>query len=282
MSGIGLVVRRERTFLPRGHASRIDACRNPLARALRYGCTGLTVGVRVGARGRLLLADPTSPATATDDGTEKEDALSRLVLDPLHARVRAAGRVYGNQHQPFTVVLEPADGVVTAHVLDVLDDELAGYADLLTRCAAGVVTHGPVLVALAGAPRAILDSRHTRLYFGEGTLADVDRRVPTSSVPVLGEHVAWRLGWDGRGDIPAEERHLLRTLIATAHAEGKRVRFFGVPERRRAVRQAFWRELHGAGVDLLGAHELGALRRFLRSQRAHRRHAQDEQTVNEE
>lgn len=245
------VVRRERTYHPRAHASRFDACRNPLGRALRFGCAGLSVGVLVGPRGRIRVVDSGEP-------------LSRLVLDPLHARVRARGRVYGHD-QPFTVVLEAADGVAPTHVVDVLNDELAGYTDMLSRCVAGTMQPGPVLVALAGAPRSILDARHNRLYFGEGTLADVDRRVATSSIPIVGEHVAWRFGWDGHDEIPAEERHVLTALIRQAHAEGKRVRLFGVPEHRRAARHAFWRELHDAGTDLLGARELGALRRFLRT-----------------
>lgn len=253
------VVRRQRGYHPRAHASRVDACRDPLGRALRYGCAGLAVGVRVGPRGRIQVVDTGEP-------------LSRRVLDPLHARVRAKGRVYGDdaRFQPFTVVLEAAEGVAPSHLADVLDDELAGYTDMLSRCVAGTVQPGPVLVALAAAPRAILDARHSRLYFGEGTLADVDRRVATSSVPLLGEHVAWRFGWDGREEMPPEERHVLTTLVRQAHAEGKRVRIFGVPEARRAVRRAFWRELHDAGTDLMGAREVGALRRFLRGRPAHR------------
>jgi hypothetical protein len=319
------LARRERTYLPRGHASRIDTCADPLGRALRYGCAGLTVGVEVGVDGRLRLAAGTTPPAAGRSGPragragaagrsgppagragaagrsgppagdsgaagraapavavrdpvpadpatprDLERALSRLVLDPLHARIMAKGRVHSAQHQPFTIVLEPADGVPVTRVLDVLEDELVGYTDMLTRSVAGAVRHAPVLVALAGARCAAPTARESRLFFAEGTLADVDRRVPTAAVPLVGEHVAWRLGWDGRGEMPGEERHMLRALIAAAHAEGKRVRLFGVPENRRAVRRAFWRELYAAGADLIGARDLGSLRRLLRAQRAHR------------
>jgi hypothetical protein len=178
--------------------------------------------------------------------------------------------VHAAQHQPFTVVLEPADGVAPALVLDALEDELAEYSGMLTRTVAGSVRRAPVLVALAGAPRGALHAHESRLFFLEGTFADIDRRVPSTVVPLVGEHVAWSLGWDGRGEMPGEERHMLRALIATAHAEGKRVRVFGVPEHRGAARRALWRELHAAGVDLIGACDLGTLRRFLRAQRAHR------------
>ena len=318
------LARRERTYLPRGHASRLDTCRDPLRRALRYGCAGLTVGVEVAADGRLRLAPgapgasaasaqvPAAPAGARSVGGEvaagavapgatatgatatatrptasatrptatraTADAapgdpgrtLARLVLEPLLARVRARGRVHPAQHQPFSVVLEPAGGASAAHLLDLLEEELTGYSEMLTRSRAGTVRHSAVLVALAGAPRGALSRRESRLFFAEGTLADVDTGVATSVVPLVGEHVAWRFGWDGRGEIPAEERHVLRALVAAARAEGKRVRLFGVPEKRRAVRRAYWRELHAAGVDLIGARDVATLRRFLRAQRAHR------------
>jgi hypothetical protein len=313
------LARRERTYLPRGHASRLDTCRDPLRRALRYGCAGLTVGVEVAADGRLRLATgapvasaasaqvPAAPAGARSVGGEvavgavapgatatgatatatrptatatrpNADAapgdpgrtLARLVLEPLLARVRARGRVHPAQHQPFSVVLEPAGGASAAHLLDLLEAELTGYSEMLTRSRAGTVRHSAVLVALAGAPRGALSRRESRLFFAEGTLADVDTGVATSVVPLVGEHVAWRFGWDGRGEIPAEERHVLRALVAAARAEGKRVRLFGVPEKRRAVRRAYWRELHAAGVDLIGARDVATLRRFLRAQRAHR------------
>jgi hypothetical protein len=67
--------------------------------------------------------------------------------------------------------------------------------------------------------------------------------------------------------MPAEERYLLHGLVRAAHADGRRVRFFGIPGRSRRARLAFWRELAAAGVDLIGTRDLGALPRFLRRER---------------
>jgi hypothetical protein len=239
----------------RGHAARVDTRRQPLRVALRYGCAGLTVGVHVDERGRLAVYGRDQP----------DRTLRALVLDPLAARVAARGCVYPAQRLPFTVVLEAAGGTEPAGLLNLLDDELAGHASMLAACVAGRVRPGPVLVVLSRVPRRALDARPHRLYFGECSLADVERGIPATALPVAGEHVAWRLGWDGHGEIPPEERQLLRALVRAAHGEGKRVRFFGVPESRRAVRLAFWRELHAAGADLISARDLGALRRFLGS-----------------
>ena len=64
---------------------------------------------------------------------------------------------------------------------------------------------------------------------------------------------AWsqRFDWDGRREMPADERNALHRLVAAAHAEGRQVHFAGLPERRWRVREAFWCELAAAGVDLI-------------------------------
>ncbi|GIJ48653.1 hypothetical protein Val02_55390 [Virgisporangium aliadipatigenens] len=250
------VVRRERTFLPRGHAARVDTRRDPVDVALRYGCAGLTVGIAVDAQRRVVLAGPSGRF------------LRQHVLEPLAERVRRRGRVHAAQHEAFGVVLE-ADPNAGADLLDRLEDALVPYADLLSAVTGGALRHGHVQIMLAGAHRRALEARADRLFFAEGTLNDVGRDVPTDVVPVVAEHVAWRIGWDGRGEIAAEERYLLRSLMRAAHLEGKRVRFYGVPTGHR-IRRAFWTELHSAGADLISAENLGALRRFLRGRHAHR------------
>jgi hypothetical protein len=146
---------------------------------------------------------------------------------------------------------------------------------MLTRFRDGTVTPGPVTVLLTGrtCPRARLTAQDDRYAFVAGTFGDVGvADAPRSLVPLVSEDVAGRFGWDGRDEMPAEERHLLRVLVRAAHADGRRVRFSGVPERPRGARLAFWRELHAAGVDLIGSPDLAALPRFLRSREV-RRHS---------
>ena len=54
------------------------------------------------------------------------------------------------------------------------------------------------------------------------------------------------------------QREKLRGLVKTAHSQGRRIRFWGTPDR-----PAVWRELHDAGVDLIGTDDLGKLAGFL-------------------
>jgi hypothetical protein len=84
----------------------------------------------------------------------------------------------------------------------------------------------------------------------------------------VSEAFAARLGWDPRErwvELPAEARHILRSLVRAAHDDGRQVRFVDVPDRPRRVRLGLWRELRAAGVDYIGSRHVGALARFLRA-----------------
>jgi hypothetical protein len=260
--------RRQRPYLPGSHAERAHALRDPLG-PLRLGYASMHVAVRLDEDGRLRLgADDPDPART----------LRRLVLAPLLARGPAPGRP--SVREPLCLLVEllgDPDRTYTA-----LDAQLRAHAPLLTRYRAGCVTPGPVTVLLtdAAALRRRVAAQDDRYAFLDGTFGDIGAAhgagpgaPPRELVPLVSENMAWRFGWDGRGDMPAEERHLLRVLVRAAHADARRVRFFGVPERPHRVRSAFWRELHAAGVDLIGSSDLTALPRFLREQATGRRTA---------
>jgi hypothetical protein len=52
----------------------------------------------------------------------------------------------------------------------------------------------------------------------------------------------------------------LRQILAQAHQQRRRVRFWGAPDR-----PDFWRLLGAEGVDLINTDNLSGLERFLRS-----------------
>ncbi len=63
--------------------------------------------------------------------------------------------------------------------------------------------------------------------------------------------------------MPPEEQQKLRDIVQKAHAKGRLVRFWATPDGRSAAREAVWRELLSAGVDLLNSDDLDGLREFL-------------------
>ncbi|NEE48977.1 hypothetical protein G3M55_30805, partial [Streptomyces sp. SID8455] len=71
--------------------------------------------------------------------------------------------------------------------------------------------------------------------------------------------------WLGAGPFPRAERDRLRTLVAAAHREGRRIRFWATPDLPGPEREAVWSELLAAGVDHLNTDDLAGLERFLRA-----------------
>jgi hypothetical protein len=259
---------RRRPYLPGGLAEYDPRGGDPLRRAVRHGLAGVQVPVWPGADGRLYVGRG-EPRRLDPAGVR---TLARGVLEPLLRRVAATGgQVYAGRDEPFDLLIElPGDEAapgLAVRAYELLDACLRDHAAILTRWSATAVDPGAVTVTLTGrlSARPLLAELPERLACVDGTLDDIGSRdAPPDLAPLVSEHWSWRFGWDGRGPMSPEERCLLRELVRGAQAEGRRVRFYGVPERPRRVREGLWRELSGAGVDLIGARRLGPLARHLR------------------
>ena len=64
--------------------------------------------------------------------------------------------------------------------------------------------------------------------------------------------------------MPADQRARLREIVATAHADGRRVRFWATPDTPGPARDAIWTALRRAGVDHINTDDLAGLEAFLR------------------
>jgi len=63
--------------------------------------------------------------------------------------------------------------------------------------------------------------------------------------------------------MPDAERRKLREIVQTAHEKGRRIRFWATPDNPSPAREALWRELVSAGVDMLNTDDLEGLQQFL-------------------
>jgi hypothetical protein len=247
--------RREWGLLAGTHAHNDYRQRRPLADALRQGYVSVEADIWP-VDGELLVAHDFADV-------EKGRTLRRLYLEPLARRVEALGAVHRGATEPFQLLIEIKADPQTAYEL--LDAELREYASMLTTYEDGRVQPGAVSVVVTGmCPREVLAGQPLRYAACDGTLGDVGGGTPASLVPLCSDKLAWRFTWRGRGPMPAHERALLRRLVAQAHTEGRRVRFWGVPTGPVWVQLAIWVELHEAGVDYLSADRLGLLAVFLR------------------
>ncbi len=261
--GFSLLRRRDRPYLPAGHALAGSGASDPLPGVLHHGLAGLTVPVRPGPHGELYIGP---------GGPQPGRTLRRLVLQPLFTRARARdGRLCADQRVPFRLVVEigganrDADTLLRAYRR--LDQHLRDHAPLLSRYAGGRLEPGAVTVAVAGIVdvRELLAAQPTRYAFVDGTFEDIgSRAAPPALVPMISESWSRRFGWDGREAISAEERHQLHALVRAAHDDGRTVRISGLSGGSRAARRAVWDELAAAGVDVIAGGEQAALARYLR------------------
>lgn len=275
--------RRPRPYVSVSFAALDATHPQPLRRVLVDGYASFELAVGLSSRGE--------PCVVTAGGTTPDPAatVTSLVLAPLAdaaARMAAAapvgrpgshriprnrgGQVRPGQSEPIHLYVDlVADDATEAQLAyELLHARLEEYSTLLTRYADGTVQPAAVTVVITGPhrPRHLMAAQLTRYAFCDGSFGDVGSwAVPATLVPVVSEHWAWRFGWDGRDEMPGEERHLLRSAVRAAHADGRRVRLYGFPQRPRRVRRALWRELTAAGVDQFEVADIGSLHDFLGS-----------------
>jgi hypothetical protein len=186
-----------------------------------------------------------------------ERTLQKLYLDPLAARVRQnGGRVYAHGPSFWLLIDIKSDANRTYAALR---EVLNNYTNMLTRFVGTNVYTNAVTVIISGnRPRAALAAAEVRYAACDGFLADAEQHAPTSLVPWISEDWTRHFQWRGNGPMPDAERRQLRGFVQAAHQSGQLIRFWGAPNR-----EPIWQEQYAAGVDLLNADDLPALKNFL-------------------
>jgi hypothetical protein len=105
-----------------------------------------------------------------------------------------------------------------------------------------------------------MEADTNRLAAYDGRLADLESGASPHFIPLVSDN--WRLlsAWRGGagGPLSADEARPLNEAVAKAHAQGRRIRFWGAPDT-----PEMWTVFRKAGVDLLNADDLDGLRDFL-------------------
>lgn len=104
----------------------------------------------------------------------------------------------------------------------------------------------------------IIEHRLAGDFLHDGRLPDLKKPYPKELIPLVSKSWNSHFKWRGQGPLPEEESEKLRQILAETHAQGRKFRFWGTPDRAE-----FWAVLSKAGVDLLNADDLAGLRRFL-------------------
>src|SRR5205814_7699178 len=137
------------------------------------------------------------------------------------------------------------------------------YADVLTTFQTNTIQTNAITVIISGnRAQTTLANEPFRRAAIDGRLPDLDRNASVALVPLISDNWSQHFKWTGKGPFPAEERAKLQALVSQAHAQGRRVRFWGT-----ADVPVFWRELRRAGVDLINTDDLVGVQKFFQAER---------------
>ncbi len=195
--------------------------------------------------------------------------LRSLYLEPLRRHLDAnGGKVHAGEGRPFVLLVDIK--AEPSRVWPVLQQELAAFAPMLTRWNGATVQAGAVTVVLSGARPwrevAAAAERHCAL---DGRLRDLDAIPPTDAALVPWISDAWTnvSDWRGSDELMPAECERIAALVARAHAQGRELRFWGVPDRPEA-----WRALRELGVDRISTDRPADAAKFVREDEARMPH----------
>jgi hypothetical protein len=242
---------RGQSPLDHAHAHNDYEHARPLMDALDRGFGSIEADVYL-VDGALLVAHER-------DSVRADRTLEGLYLGPLRSWIAArSGHVYDGR-PPLTLLIDVKSDADSTWA--VLEPMLRRYDDIVTSWHGDSVAARPVVAVISGErPRKTLAAQRDRWAALDGRLGDLDARHPVSAavMPLVSDDWDEITKWRGRGDPPGSVRERVAKAVAKAHAQGRRLRFWNTPDL-----PAVWRLLLDSGVDLIGADDLDALRRFL-------------------
>lgn len=242
------------TPVPGAHAHNDYRHDPPLLKALQYGFTSVEADI-------FLVGDKLCVAHDLDE-IRSDRTLQSLYLEPLRERIgRNEGRVY-RDGPGFTLLVDVKSAAEPTWRR--LHEVLEEYRDMLTSFGPTGRREEAVLVIVSG-NRSLEQIRSQQVRYAgcDGRLTDLDAEIPAEVLPLISDHWGRHFTWQGNGAMPPEERARLAGIVAKAHAKGRLMRFWATPDRPGSGREAVWRELLAAGVDLINTDDLEGLRRFL-------------------
>lgn len=222
----------------------------PLAEALDHGFCSVEADIHL-VDGQLLVAHDRVK-------TRPDRTLRSMYLEPLRERCRTNGGFVHPATNTFTLLIDiKADAEGTYRLLDPL---LREYQSILTRFTPTNSTPRAITVVLSGArPAEIVAAQPERFCALDGRPDDLDRNPSPFLVPLISDSWGNHFKAPVDGKLTANDRTQLRALVTRTHAQGRRLRFWGAPDR-----PWLWAELRDAGVDVINTDRIPHLAAFLR------------------
>jgi hypothetical protein len=137
-----------------------------------------------------------------------------------------------------------------------LKQEMRSFLPMLTRFRGGKIEPGAVTILLSGdRPRTVLEAEHDRYAALDGRPQDLGKGVSVALMPLISTSWFGMIRWFGSGTMPPEERQKLDGVVAQAHEEGRRFRFWAAPDT-----PSGWEIQRRARVDWINTDKLSECR----------------------
>lgn len=236
--------------LPQAHSHNDYLHDRPLLDALAHGFTSVEADV--------FLVDGGLWVAHTEHELKPENTLRRLYLDALRDRIRTVGGTVYPGGERFQLLIDIKSDAEPTYA--VLSRTLAEYGDIITVVREGRVLPKAVEVVVSGnRPIGTMTAQRVRYAGIDGRMSDVASDLPVHLMPLLSDRWGAHFQWQGEGPIEPSERQKLAGFVDSAHAAGRRVRFWATPETPQA-----WQLLRAVGVDHINTDDLSGLAAFLR------------------
>ncbi len=222
----------------------------PLTDALNYGFNNVEADIHL-IDGKLFVAHNYPKDTTGGKNLEE------LYFKPLADRISInGGKVHSNGKGPFYLMIDfKSDGEKTYKTLKPL---LEKYKDILCSSENGEFKERAVLLFFSGnRPFKSLPKEKVRYAFIDGRVAD-SSQYPSSVMPVVSNSFYDIFSRESKTDFSQSDLEKLRSLILEIHGQGKKLRFWGVPNT-----DAFKKTMMREGVDLIGTDHIDELATFL-------------------
>ena len=187
----------------------------------------------------------------------RERTLEKLYLDPLAERCAASGGMVYRDGTELTLLVDLKTEAEATYAK--LLEKLVKYESMLSKVVDGKVQRGAVMVVVSGnRPIETMAKQNSRLAFLDGRVNDLEANSPVELVPLVSDAWGNHFKWRGRGEMPKEELEKLNAMVAKAHEQGRRLRFWAAPDNA-----VTWEQLAASEVDLINTDKLKELAEFL-------------------
>ena len=192
------------------------------------------------------------------DKIKPGSTLRQLYLNPLKKIInRNNGSVYGDGEEIIILVDFKSEGLTTYKLLhQILED----YKKILTSYKSEKKKTGAVQIIVSGnRPYDYMQQQKIRYAGYDGRIAELDLGIPASFMPLVSDNWTNHFKWQGKGEMPLDEKKKLTSILEKARENGYMIRFWATPDRPGDYRKTVWSVLKNAGVDLIGTDDLKGL-----------------------